>query len=180
MQVPTMTTEGNHEVCPAFERDTCSCVPFQRGHVHLGCQMGLPAPSMCFSAKHSAHLLGALRGSPCAHLLAKAGTMLDHCAGTLPEHCAGTLLEHCAGNMLAQHLQSRCLHAYICHTSGECLQTDWPGLRPAGASDRFKNTATDSGEWNRACALSSHQQGHLSIGKPADAASLPVCTNELC
>eukprot|EP00891_Asterochloris_glomerata_P006762 jgi/Astpho2/6762/fgenesh1_pg.00103_%23_1_t len=24
-------------------------------------------------------------------------------------------------------------------------ETDWPGLRPAGASDRFKNTATDSG-----------------------------------
>ena len=31
MQVPTMTTEGNHEVCPACERDSCSCMPFEKG-----------------------------------------------------------------------------------------------------------------------------------------------------
>lgn len=56
-------------------------------------------------------------------------------------------------------MQSFCLRV----TAQECLQTDWPGLRPAGASDRFKNTATDSGarvkQRKNECTMSSRKLG---------------------
>ena len=44
-------------------------------------------PSMCFSAKHAAHLLCTLHSlcvvASVPTVLANAGTMLEHCAGTM-------------------------------------------------------------------------------------------------
>ena len=119
MQVPTMTTEGNHEVRPADERGPCS--------------------------------------SRLSDMVACASNVLQRYAvctpaGRTAQPLCSSSRAHCAGRrtMLEQHqlqVQSFCLR--VTPQSRACLQTDWPGLRPAGASDRFKNTATDSGGSSR-------------------------------